>query len=94
MDMETHMADRDFETDRGSGAIITAFAVLAIAAAVVTPVARQECICPSSSERPRRLNCHGQPSVRRGGDAKSRFALRPAQAGARGEGGVIAGLPG
>jgi hypothetical protein len=32
MDMETHMKDRDFETDRGSGAIITAFAVLAIAA--------------------------------------------------------------
>jgi hypothetical protein len=32
MDMETHMADRDFETDRGSGAIITAFTVLAIAA--------------------------------------------------------------
>ena len=26
------MADRDFETDRGSGAIITAFAVLAIVA--------------------------------------------------------------
>jgi hypothetical protein len=30
--METHMTDRDFETDRGSGAIITAFAVLAIVA--------------------------------------------------------------
>jgi phage/plasmid primase-like uncharacterized protein len=30
--MEAQMADRDFETDRGSGAIITAFAVLAIAA--------------------------------------------------------------
>ena len=30
MDMETHMADQDFETDRGSGAIITAFAVLAL----------------------------------------------------------------
>lgn len=26
------MADQDFETDRGSGALITAFAVLAIAA--------------------------------------------------------------
>ena len=26
------MADRDFETDRGSGAIITAFAVLAVIA--------------------------------------------------------------
>jgi hypothetical protein len=32
MDKETHMTDRDFETDRGSGAIITAFAVLAIIA--------------------------------------------------------------
>lgn len=32
MDTETHMADQDFETDRGSGAIITAFAVLAIVA--------------------------------------------------------------
>jgi hypothetical protein len=32
MDMETHMAHQDFETDRGSGAIITAFAVLAIVA--------------------------------------------------------------
>jgi hypothetical protein len=32
MDMETHMTDRNFETDRGSGAIITAFAVLAIVA--------------------------------------------------------------
>jgi hypothetical protein len=27
-----HMADKDFEADRGSGAIITAFAVLAIIA--------------------------------------------------------------
>lgn len=26
------MADKDFETDRGSGAVITAFAVVAIAA--------------------------------------------------------------
>jgi hypothetical protein len=32
MDMETRMAHQDFETDRGSGAIITAFAVLAIVA--------------------------------------------------------------
>jgi hypothetical protein len=30
--METNMDDKDFETDRGTGAIITAFAVLAIAA--------------------------------------------------------------
>jgi hypothetical protein len=32
MDVEMHMAHQDFETDRGSGAIITAFAVLAIIA--------------------------------------------------------------
>jgi hypothetical protein len=49
MDKETHMTDRDFETDRGSGAIITAFAVLAIIALAAAVSCGQGCRRPGRS---------------------------------------------
>jgi len=40
------------------------------AAAVVTPRGPAGLCLPQLFDRPRQLNCHGLPSVRRGGDAK------------------------